>query len=145
MIREFTIADFQKCRELYIRVFNNEPWNDDWTTESANAYLQELTEHNRFLGYTLWDENILIGAIFAHKKRFKGDEIFIDELFISPDYQRAGYGTMLMEEVEEYANKNSFVSVTLLTSIRKPAFNFYEKLGYKHLNYLAFMYKRMEE
>ena len=49
--------------------------------KAANAYLQELTEHNRFLGYTLWDDSILIGVVLAHKKRFKSDEIFIDELF----------------------------------------------------------------
>jgi len=142
MIKEFSVNDLQKCCDLYIRVFNSEPWNDNWTDEMAHMYLHELTEHKRFLGYTLWDDDCLIGAVFAHMKRFKYDEIYIDEFFISPDYQRKGNGIMLMSAVEKFAKENSIVSVTLLTGVDKPAFNFYRKLGYKHLDYLAFMYKR---
>ena len=142
MIKEFSSSDLKKCCELYVQVFNGEPWNDNWTDEMVHIYLQELTGHKRFLGYTLWDGDCLIGAVFAHIKRFKYDEIYIDELFISPNCQRKGYGIMLMNEVEKFAKENSVVSMTLLTGLDKPAFNFYSKLGYKHLDYLAFMYKR---
>ena len=143
MIKEFSSNDLIKCCELFVRVFNGEPWNDNWTDETAYAYLHELTEHKRFLGYTLWGDDCLIGAIFSHMKRFKYDEIFVDELFISPEYQRKGNGIMLMGAVEKFAKENSIVSVTLLTGVSKPAFYFYEKLGYKYLDYLAFMYKRI--
>ena len=50
---------------------------------------------------------------------------------------------MLMSAVKKFAKENSIVSVTLLTGVDKPAFNFYQKLGYKHLDYLAFMYNRI--
>ena len=144
MIKEFIQDDFQKCCELYIKVFNNPPWNDMWTNETAHIYLQELTDHKRFLGYTLWDGNLFIGAVFCHmKNHYRGDEIFIDEMYISPDYQRKGYGTELMKAVEKYAKDNSFISITLLTGKGRPAFDFYEKLGFKHLEYLAFMYKNV--
>ena len=142
MIKEFSTSNLQKCCELYIQVFNGEPWNDNCTDEMAHAYLKELVEHKRFLGYTLWDGDCLIGAVFAHMKRFKYDEIYIDELFISSDCQRKGNGTMLMSAIEKFAKENSIVSITLLTGVDKPAFNFYKKLGYKHLDYLAFLYKR---
>jgi GNAT superfamily N-acetyltransferase len=144
MVKKFLVDDLRKCRELFIQVFNGEPWNDNWTNETANTYLQELTGHNRFLGYTLWDGNQLIGAVFAHMKHFKYDEIFIDELFISPVCQRKGYGIILMDAVETYAKENAIVSVTLLTGVGIPAFGFYGKLGYKHLDNMAFMYKRIE-
>ena len=143
MIKEFTLSDLEKCCELYIQVFNNEPWNDNWTYEMAYAYLQELVEHKRFLSYTLWNGEYLIGAVFAHIKRFKYDEIYIDELFISSDCQRKGNGIKLMNAVDKYAKENSIISITLLTGIDKPAFSFYIKLGYKHLDHLAFMYNRI--
>lgn len=143
MIRSFSQTNLQKCCELYINVFNAPPWNDEWTNETAHTYLKELTDHKRFLGFTLWTNEQLTGAVFAHmKNHYRGDEIYIDELFISPDHQRKGHGMLLMDEVEKYAKENSFISVTLLTGVKKPAFNFYEKRGYKHLDYLAFMYKR---
>ena len=143
MVKDYTENDMQKCCKLYIQVFNGEPWNDNWTDKTANVYLQELTEHKRFLGYTLWDDDNLIGAVFARMKRFKYDEIFVDELFIAPEYQRKGYGAMLMNTVEKYAKENGIVSVTLLTGVGKPAFDFYKKHDYKYLDYMAFMYKRI--
>ena len=144
MIKSFAAEDFQKCCDLYIHVFNSPPWNDQWTNENVHVYLQELIDHKRFLGYTLWDDDILVGAIFAHmKNHYRGDEIFIDELFISQDHQRKGCGMLLMDTIENYATADLFISVTLLTGVGKAAFDFYEKRGYKHLDYLAFMYKRM--
>jgi len=144
MTKIFSQDDLQKCCELYVKVFNGSPWYDKWTNDTAHAYLRELADNNRFLGYTLWDNDVLIGAVFAHmKNHYKGEEIFIDELFISPECQRKGYGMVLMDAVEKYARENGFVSVTLLTGVNKPPFAFYEKLGYKHLSHLAFMHKRM--
>jgi len=144
MIKEFSDDDFQKCCELLVCVFNGPPWNDKWTNDTACIYLRELTDNRRFLGYTLWDDTVLLGAVFAHaKSHYRGDEIFIDELFVSPDHRHKGCGTALMDEVEKYAKENSFISITLLTSIEKPAFQFYEKFGCKHLDHLAFMYKRI--
>ena len=144
MTKKLTIDDLQNCCKLFTNVFNNPPWNDEWTTETARTYLRELIDHKRFLGYTLWENDTLIGAVFSHmKNHYRGEEILVDELFVSPDCQRKGYGMLLMDEIEKYARENSFISVTLLTGAGKPAFMFYEKRGYKHLNYLAFMHKRM--
>jgi len=144
LIREFLNSDLQKCCEVFIQVFNTFPWNDKWTDKTACEYLKELIDNKKFIGYTLWDNSILVGAIFCHMKtHYKGDEIFVDELFISTEYQRKGYGSALMESIEKYARENSLRSITLLTSLGSPAFKFYEKLSYNQLNYLAFMYKRM--
>jgi len=144
MIKKYTSDDFHRCRELFVEVFNGPPWNDKWTDESARIYLQELTDHRRFLGYTSWDNGSLTGVVFCHMKHYyRGDEIFIDEMFISPGRQRKGLGSELMREVESYTAKNSIISVTLLTGVDKPAFDFYLKLGYKHAEHLAFMHKRV--
>ena len=77
------------------------------------------------------------------KNHYRGDEIFVDEMYIAPEYQCKGYGMELMNAVENFAKENSLISITLLTGIGKPAFNFYEKFGCKHLEHLAFMYKRI--
>jgi hypothetical protein len=92
MIKSFSMNDLQKCCELYIRTFNGEPWYDHWTEETAYARLLELAENKRFLGYTLWDKDELLGAVFCHLKTFhNGSEIFVDELWVSSNHQRKGY------------------------------------------------------
>jgi len=142
MIKPFSMKDLQKCCELYVRTFNGEPWYDHWTSETAHARLLEIAENKRFLGYTLWDNAELIGAIFCYLKTYhNGSEIFVEEMWVSPYCQRKGYGMMLMDEVEKYARENAIASVTLFTGRDKPSFNFYEKCGYKHLEFLAYMHK----
>jgi len=144
MIKVFSLDDMCKCVELFVQVFNAPPWNNKWTNNTAWKYLQEFSDSKQFLGYTLWDNDIIIGAVFGHLKSwYGGDEIYIDELYISPDYQRKGYGIALMDTVEKFAKENSFSSITLLTGVGSPAFSFYEKIGYKHLEHLAFMHKRV--
>ena len=126
-----------------MEVFNAPPWNDEWTGETVRRCLGDLVEHKRFVGYTFWESDILVGAVFAHTKTFyRGDEIYIDELFIAPHCQRKGYGQELMHEIENYAEENNLICISLLTSIEKPAFEFYEKHGYQYLEYMALMYKR---
>ena len=144
MIKKFSVSDFPQCCELFIQVFNSEPWKDCWTNDTANTYLHELLDNKRFFGYTLWDSDLLIGVVFCRmKNHYKGNEIFIDEMYISSVYQNKGHGTELMEAVEEYAKQNSAISITLLTGTDTPAFEFYKKFGCKELEHLAFMYKRI--
>ena len=112
--------------------------------EIACKYLCEITDHQRFIGYILWESDVLIGVVFCRiETHFNGDIMFVEELFISVDSQRKGYGAVLMKEVEKYASENSVVSVTLLTSRGTPPFKFYEKIGYANLDWLAFLQKSM--
>ena len=144
MIKDFSVKDFQKICGTFVHTFNGEPWNDKWTNERAQVYLQDFIENKRFIGYTAWDGGILAGAVFAHVRAFySGDEIFIDELFVSPSHQRKGYGMALMDAVEKFAKESGCVNVTLFTGRGKPSFNFYGKRGYRSLDSLAFMYKHI--
>ncbi|MCL1842487.1 MAG: GNAT family N-acetyltransferase [Defluviitaleaceae bacterium] len=141
-IKHFCAEDLPACCELYIKVFNNPPWNDKWTKETALRCLGDLAERKRFLGYTLWEDETLVGAIFAHAKTFyTGDEIYIDELFICPSRQRMGYGQMLMAETENFAKQNDITCITLITSKRMAAFDFYKKLGYSHLDSMVLLFR----
>jgi ribosomal protein S18 acetylase RimI-like enzyme len=142
MVKEFSKNDLQKCCEVFIQVFNNFPWNDKWTRETAYIYLKELIENKRFLGYTLWDNNSLIGAVFCHLRyNWRGDDINVDLLYISPDYQRKGFGRILMNEIEKFTKENLVSCIVLSTSENTPAFKFYEKMGFAQLGKTVTMFK----
>jgi len=145
MIREFTMAAFPACRDLFIEVFNGAPWHDGWTKESAGARLWEFVENKRFVGFTLWEGDALIGAIFCHAQTYyRGDEIFIDELFVSPGCQRKGYGRLLMEAVEAHAKAQGLVCITLLTNREYPSFEFFQGCGCRQAGRMVWMFKRVE-
>jgi N-acetylglutamate synthase-like GNAT family acetyltransferase len=53
----------------------------------------------------------------------------IQSIIIRPDFQRQGYGTELMQRLEQYA-RNNRISVVQLSALT-PARPFFERLGYQ--------------
>jgi len=148
LIKEFSKNDFQKCCDLFIYTFNRPPWHDEWTNETAHIYLKELVDSKRFVGYTLWDNDSLIGVAFCHTRfNWRGDELAVDLMFISPDHQRKGCGLTLMNAVETFAKDNSCITITLSTGVDAPAFSFYEKLGFEKVpeKFWVSMHKPVEQ
>ena len=144
MIKEFSIFDFQKVCEVFMKTFNDS-WNDEWTIDTARIYLQELIDNRRFVGFTAWENDSLIGFAFCHMRyNWRGDDMTIDLLGISPDYQRKGYGTILINAIEEFSKENSLTGVGLSTGLNTPAFSFYEKHGYENSKDAAFMGKSIK-
>ena len=143
MIEAYKNENFQKCVELFIETYNCAPWFNKWTLETAERYLQELINNKRFAGFILWRENNIIGAAFCHEKTWwNNDELYIDEFFIDPHFQRKGYGKIIFNVVEKYVEERRLSSITLLTDRKKPAFDFYNKNGMEYLENLVFMYKK---
>jgi len=144
MVKEFSIFEFRKVCEVFMNTFN-ESWNDKWTIDTARIYLQELIDNRRFVGFTAWENDSLIGFAFCHMRyNWRGDDMTIDLLGISPDYQRKGYGTILINAIEKFSKENSLTGVGLSTGLNTPAFNFYEKLGYENSKDTAFMGKNIK-
>lgn len=72
---------------------------------------------------------------------YRLSELYIDEMFISPDMQRGGYGSMLIKEAENYVKEHSLAGLTLCTNKYAPAPNFYRKNGFSDNEFIMFMYK----
>ncbi|MED3985791.1 hypothetical protein P4646_17275 [Peribacillus simplex] len=46
-----TSENLELCIELYMNVFNSEPWNERWTYETAKERLSDLLHTPKFLGF----------------------------------------------------------------------------------------------
>ncbi len=133
-----------ECAELLIKTFNREPWNDQWTSESAQRYLKEFFSFPRFVGFMIVEDGKVVGAAFCHEKTWwTKDELYIDEFYVSPDVQRKGYGKALLQYIEQYIKERSLSGFILLTNRNTPAARFYEKNGFKEINDMILMFKRV--
>ena len=79
--------------------------------------------------YKLTDESLIVGGTILF---LKNDVLNVGRIFIAPEYFRKGYGTIMMQEVE-----NLFAEVKEIT-LDTPIWNFrtnsfYSKLGYKEI------------
>ncbi|MBP3922372.1 MAG: GNAT family N-acetyltransferase [Ruminiclostridium sp.] len=142
IIRKMKKTDIPCCAEILCAVYNNEMWQCRWTIETGTAYLEDYFEAKKFVGFVITEDEKIIGALFAHEKIWwNNSELYIDEMFISPDVQRKGYGSMLINEVEKYVKEHSLAGLTLCTNKYAPAPHFYRKNGFMDNEFIGFMYK----
>lgn len=144
MIKKFETNDLTACAEIMMSVYNNQLWQCRWTLETAKNYLLDYVECKKFIGYTLWIDGVITGAIFCHEKIWwNNNEVFVDEMFISPELQRHGYGTQMLNTVEDYIKEHNLAGFTLSTNRFAPAPKFYKKNGFLDSEHVLFMYKEL--
>ncbi|MGG0741451.1 hypothetical protein [Niallia taxi] len=79
-----TVDAIDQCIELYISVFNSEPWNETWTYPAAKKRLTDLLHTPKFHGCLLYEKDNLIGFIAGNsKKSYAGLTFYLAELCIN--------------------------------------------------------------
>lgn len=143
-IRGLTKKDLPACADILCSVYNNELWMCRWERNTATAYLKDFFDAKKFVGYVLCDDGIVVGAVFAHEKIWwNNSEVSIEEMFIRPEQQRKGLGTLLLNEVENYVKEHHLAGITLSTNKYAPAPCFYKKNGFSDCEHVAFMAKEV--
>ena len=64
-------------------------------------------------------------------------------MFVLPEKQGQGIGTLLLKEVEKYIHEKHLAGITLSTNKYAPAPKFYEKNGFVQCEHVIFMAKDM--
>ncbi len=143
-LKKSELRDLTACAEIMMSVYNNELWQCRWSLDTAKDYLMDYVECKKFIGYTLWLDDEIKGAIFCHEKIWwNNSEIFIDEMFISTELQRQGYGTELLSVIENYIKEHNLAGFTLTTNRFAPAPKFYRKNGFSDAEHVLFMFKEV--
>lgn len=140
IIRELKEQDITSCASILCAVYNNELWMCRWTEEKAAAYLRDFFEHRKFVGYAAEEDGQVIAGLFAHEKIWwNNDEVFIEEMFVTPEKQRQGVGTALLDKTMNYVKEKGLAGITLSTNRYAPAPKFYEKNGFFPCEHVLFM------
>lgn len=143
-LRKMEKSDIDRCADILCAVYNNEMWQCRWEKETAVMYLFDFFDFARFVGFIAELDGEVVGGMFCREKIWwNNSELFVEEMFVSPEYQGKGYGSMLMKAAEEYVTKHSLAGITLATNRYTPAPKFYEKNGFSMNEYISFMYKEI--
>ncbi len=143
--RQFDRNDILPCTETFIQVFNQEPWNDKWTTERAQQYLQDFTHTPGFIGVIAEDQSGVAGFIFGVRKQWwSAEEFFIHEMCVRVTNQQSGIGTGLLQFLERGLTATGVSNITLLTNRNIPAESFYKRNGFNEIDRLVFMNKDLK-
>lgn len=132
MITELITEEMlEPISKLFINTFNDDPWNDDWTLETAQTRLQDIYHTPRFEGMVLVDNKKIVAMIMGRGEQyFDGIHFQILEFCVEQSVQRKGYGSRLLNRFMEYLLNKNIQGIYLLTMHGESTEGFYEKNGF---------------
>ncbi|MGQ7461308.1 GNAT family N-acetyltransferase [Streptococcus suis] len=145
-LKELTLANLEMVKQLFLSVFSQEPWNDDWSDEEQlDRYIGDLLAHSRALCFGLFDQGKLLGLSLGYIRYwYEGTEYRIEELCISRDYQGQGHGASFLADIEKQLADRKIVHILLQTERNLSAYSFYQKYGFRVLEEDVTMVKKVE-
>jgi aminoglycoside 6'-N-acetyltransferase I len=138
--------DIPDCAEVFVEVFGNEPWNEEWHIADAQARLEEMAHTPGFQGVLAASDGKALGFAMGHTEQWQRGKkhFYLQEMCVLPDYQRRGVGSGLVQTLCDGLKRLNIEAICLLTTQESAAQAFYEKLGFdvnpkmvmmgKHLN-----------
>lgn len=130
-VREMKISDICKVINLYIDYYNQVE-NSCWTEKTAYKRLhQVLTIEDSYSLILEDDNNKTLGFLMGYFKQY--DDIIgytLEEIIIDFTEQNKGYGSILLEKIQEVAVKMGASCIELQSVNDKMHYHFYDKAGY---------------
>lgn len=131
-----------ECSKLYIKVFNAEPWNDNWTEEAAFKRLKDIYETPNFEGLVYIDDNKILGAVFGNCEQwYEGKHYNLKEMLVFNEQQGKGIGSLIINSLTSDLKQLGVNTVILFTSKGNKTHNFYIKNGFGELESMAMLAK----
>ena len=126
----FKPEHLDECAHLFMTAFNAEPWNDEYTLDTAKKQLAWHLEVPGCLGLVAVKDGIVAFAIGYREPTDVGDVFHLSIFCVRPDAQRTGVGSRLLWHLEERLRDTGIRTVYLGTRKGTPAEDFYRKNGY---------------
>jgi aminoglycoside 6'-N-acetyltransferase I len=139
-VRDYQLGDLDACVALYIRVFGEPPWEEQWDPADARAHLEQILGTPGALGLVALDDGQIAGVLLGVEKRTStGAAFVVDDIFVEGAKQRHHVGSELMTTLKERLKARGAHTIGLFTSWTAPAAVFYRKQGFVEIPELRFL------
>jgi ribosomal protein S18 acetylase RimI-like enzyme len=140
-IRPLAITDFDRLTKTFVRAYP-----DDWSEDVARRYLAKFYHFEPESCLGVVEDGQLVGAILGYSYlRQEHLVMFIQELFVDPDYRKKGYGTELVKALRRSFSASPAVEVTPMVKGDTRVLNFYNSLGFEQPTSIAFIADDLDE
>ena len=130
-ITDMDLSHIAEYAELFVSVFNAEPWHDSWTKETAQIRIENMMKTDTFIGKALYADNGLKGIIWGQKEQYyNGTHFQIQEFCVKKSEQNNGFGSALLKALENALSEIGVVNIYLLTSRGANTEGYYRKRGF---------------
>lgn len=143
--KEIELSDLDILVAMFIETFNAEPWNDQWTVETASRRLTQMINCPDSYGLLAYVDNIPAGLILGAEEQYYNGLMFtIKEFCINNQLRGKGLGTSIYAEFESRLKAKGITEIILLTSPGPQTEGFYQKRGFETYNSMIMMGKVIE-
>lgn len=142
-ISDMNLDNLIEYTNLFISVFNSEPWNDSWTEKTAMTRIENMMKTNTFIGKAIYCENDLTGMIWGQKEQsYEGVHFHLQEFCVKTTEQNKGYGKSLLQALREKLSSLGVTSTYLITSRGEKTEEYYKRRGFITSDYMIIMSDR---
>src|SRR5215831_6899299 len=139
-VRDYLPSDLDECVALYIRVFSEPPWEEEWDPVDARAHLEQILLTPGSLGLVALEDGQIMGMLLGVEKHTStGGAFIVDDVFVEGAKQRHRVGSELMNTLKERLRARGVTTLGLFTSWTAPASEFYRKHGFVEIPQLRFL------
>ena len=139
-VRDFQSGDLDECVALYIRVFSEPPWHEEWDPAEARGHLEQILLTPGSLGLVALEDDQIMGMLLGVEKHTStGGAFIVDDVFVHGAKQRQRVGSELMNTLKERLRARGVTTLGLFTSWTAPASEFYRKQGFVEIPQLRFL------
>src|SRR3954453_14902245 len=129
-IEALKASHLDECARLLMVSFNAEPWNDNYSLDTARKQLAWILGVPGCVGLVSIADGVGAFAIGYREPTDVGDIFYLSIFCVRPDAQRTGVGSRLLGHLEESLGKSGAKAIDLGTYKGTPAEAFYKKHGY---------------
>lgn len=127
--------DIPNAAQMLCRVYADPPYNERWPLDRAEKRITAYLSGSNSKGYALIIDTQIVGYLFGRViVAAECSNFYVDDIFVHPNYQRKGCGSMALNALHGELKKDCFNKIEL-HALREDA-SFYEKNGFSKSNYV---------
>ena len=123
-------TDIPNAAQMFCRVYGEAPYNENWPLERAEKRISAYLSGSHARGFAMTVETQVVGYLFGRIiTAVDCNTFYVDEIFVHPNYQRQGCGSMALSALPDELKKECICKIEL--HALEEDVNFYEKNGFK--------------
>lgn len=123
----------------------------EYNYEEVKALFKQLMKNRDFTFFLVKEDKEALGYAWVEKRHYRGNvfnkeykSIYVHQISINQSKRKKGYGTLLMEEIYQFAHKQAIDLIELDYWVdNQIAKGFYKKQQF--IKYREFVYKQVNE
>lgn len=120
-----------QCADLFVAVFKEAPWNEQWDPGIALMRLTEIYHTPGAYGVLASDLTGMIGFALGYVEQWNQQKHFyLKEMCVQAQRQRSGVGTAMIDVLERQLAQRGVSRIYLLTARESGAEAFYRRCGF---------------